>query len=458
VAGTRIASISGLRGVVGDGLDPVVATEFAAAYASRCEPGPIVISHDARVSAAVFLPAVIAGVAATGHDVLSAGALATPTVGILVRERKAAGGIQISASHNPPQYNGLKFFQTGGMVLGPAEGRAMLERWQKKEFSWAAWDGLGRTQTIEDPDEVHLRKVLEIVDVPVIRRREFVVALDACHGAGGRLAGKLLRELGCKPVILGAEPDGRYDHPPEPTEKNLVSFSAMAAAAGAAVGFAQDPDADRLAIVDEAGRYIGEELTLALAALRRLGQAKGPVVLNLSTSKVTEELARRAGCRVIRTPVGEINVVEAMLAERALLGGEGNGGVIDPRVGFVRDSFVGMALVLDLLATSDRPLSAWVEALPRFVMVKDQYPLGAGGSSPEEISSLWDRISRAHLDASADRRDGLRLDWDDRWVHVRSSNTEPIVRVIAEAPDAGVARALAEQVGRWVVGPGDPRR
>jgi phosphomannomutase len=232
----------------------------------------------------------------------------------------------------------------------------------------------------------------------------------------------------------------------------------MAAAAGAAVGFAQDPDADRLAIVDEAGRYIGEELTLALAALRRLDQAKGPVVINLSTSKTTEELARRAGCPVIRTPVGEINVVEAMLAGRALLGGEGNGGVIDPRVGFVRDSFVGMALVLDLLATSDRPLSAWVEALPRFVMVKDQYPLGAGGSSPEEIPSLWDRISRAHPDVRADRRDGLRLDWDDRWVHVRSSNTEPIVRIIAEAPDAGVARALAEQVGHWVVGPGDPRR
>jgi phosphomannomutase len=451
-----------LRGVVGDGLDPVVATEFAAAYASRCEPGPIVVGHDARVSSSVFLPAVIAGVAATGHDVLSAGAAATPTVGVLIRDRSATGGIQISASHNPPQYNGLKFFQTGGMVLGPEEGRAMLERWQKKSFAWAAWDGLGKTRTIEDPDETHLRKVLEIVDVPAIRRREFVVALDACHGAGGRLAGKLLRELACKPVILGAEADGRYDHPPEPTEKNLRSFSAMAAAAGAAVGFAQDPDADRLAIVDEAGRYIGEELTLALAALRRLGQAKGPVVLNLSTSKVTEELARRAGCPVTRTPVGEINVVEAMLAEDALLGGEGNGGVIDPRVGFVRDSFVGMALVLDLLATSDRPMSAWVEALPRFVMIKDQYPLGAGGSSssPEEVSSLWDRISRAHPDARADRRDGLRLDWDDRWVHVRSSNTEPIVRVIAEAPEAGAARALAEQVGRWVLGPGDgdPRR
>ena len=171
------------------------------------------------------------------------------------------------------------------------------------------------------------------------------------------------------------------------------------------------------------------------------------MVLNLSTSKVTEELARRAGCPVIRTPVGEINVVEAMLAEKAVLGGEGNGGVIDPRVGFVRDSFVGMALVLDLLATSDRPLSAWVETLPRFAMVKDQYPLAAGSSSPDEIAGLWDRISRAHPDARADRRDGLRLDWDDRWVHVRSSNTEPIVRVIAEAPSLG-DRPRAGRPGR----------
>jgi phosphomannomutase len=338
------------------------------------------------------------------------------------------------------------------MVLSPGQGRAVLDRWQRKELSWATWDSLGKIRTIEEPDEVHLQRVLEIVDVEAIRRREFVVALDACHGTGGRLGAKLLRQLGCKPIVLGSEPDGLYDHMPEPTESNLREFAAVVPTVGAAVGFAQDPDADRLAIVDEAGRYIGEELTLALAALRRLDQTQGPVVLNLSTSKVTEQLARRFGCPVIRTPVGEINVVDAMLAENAVLGGEGNGGVIDPRVGFVRDSFVGMALVLDLLATSDRPLSRWVETLPRFAMVKDQYPLGSGGATPGEIDLLWDRISRAFPDAKADRRDGLRLDWEDRWVHIRSSNTEPIVRVIAEAPESVIARGLADQVGRWVSG------
>jgi phosphomannomutase len=257
----------------------------------------------------------------------------------------------------------------------------------------------------------------------------------------------LLRALGCELVVLGGIPDGRYDHPPEPTEANLRRFSAVVPALGAAVGFAQDPDADRLAIVDEKGRYIGEELTLALAASHRLGQAVGPVVLNLSTSRTTEEIASRYGCPVIRTPVGEIHVVEAMRARSAVLGGEGNGGVIDPRVGFVRDSFVGMALVLDLLAKTGRPLSSLVDELPRYAMVKDQYPLGG---SPGDVVELFDRIPRSYPEAKADRRDGLRLDWPDRWVHVRSSNTEPIVRVISEAADASIARILADEIGRRV--------
>ncbi|MDR3622234.1 MAG: phosphoglucosamine mutase [Paludisphaera borealis] len=457
VKGTRIASISGLRGWVGDGIDPVTAVEFAAAYASQCGPGAIVVSHDGRVSSSVFEAAVTAGVTGMGRDVLSVGATATPTVGVLVREHGAAGGVQISASHNPPEYNGLKFFQPGGMVLSPAAGRSVLKRWQDKEFGWAAYDGLGKIRRLEDPDETHLRRVLAVVDVEAIRARRFVVALDACHGAGGRMGRELLWRLGCRPIVLGGEPDGRYDHPPEPTETNLAAFAKIVPAVGAAVGFAQDPDADRLAIVDEQGRYIGEELTLALAAVRRLGQERGPVVLNLSTSRATEDLAIRHGCPVIRTAVGEINVVEAMLTKKAVLGGEGNGGVIDPRVGLVRDSFVGMALVLDLLATADRPLSSWVDELPRYAMVKDQYPLKAGGGGPAEAAALWDRIAEAHNEADADRRDGLRLAWDDRWVHVRASNTEPIVRVIAEAKTHDEARRLSGQVGRWVSGTEDIR-
>jgi phosphomannomutase len=455
--GTRITSISGLRGVVGDGLDPATVVEFAAAYASLCEPGPIVVGNDGRVSSAVFGAAVEAGVTATGHDVLQAGPTATPTIGRLIREGRSAGGIQISASHNPPRYNGLKFFQRGGMVLGAEQGRALLDRWKSRDFRWASWDNLGRTHRLDDPDSGHLARVLETVDVAAIRRQGFKVVLDACHGSGGRLGILLLDALGVRAVVLGGQPDGRYDHAPEPTEANLKEFGAIVPAVGAAIGFAQDPDADRLAIVDETGRYIGEELTLALAARRRLEQVRGPVVINMSTSRVTEDIAKALNCPVFRTPVGEINVVERMIAEEAVLGGEGNGGVIDPRIGYVRDSFAGMALVLDLMAVSGLPLSRLVADLPRYTMIKHLYPIQPGasgdlasGAGPEGVSALWDRIASAYPDARADRRDGLRLEWHDRWVHIRASNTEPIVRVIAEAVEPDDAHELTSRIGRWV--------
>jgi phosphomannomutase len=435
--------------VVGDGLDPAIVADFTAAYASGLGAGAIVVGHDGRVSAPVFLPAVLSAITATGRDALLAGPVATPTLGRLVRDLSAAGGIQISASHNPPKYNGLKFFQPGGMVLGPIEGRAMLDRLESRALNWASWDQLGKVRTLDEPDGRHLELVLATVDVEAIRRRKFVVALDACHGSGGRLGEQLLRELGCEPVVLGGIPDGRYDHPPEPTEANLRTFTAIVPALGAAVGFAQDPDADRLAIVDETGRYIGEELTLALAASHRLSQERGVVVLNMSTSRVTEEVAGRFGCPVVRTPVGEIHVVEGMKAHSAILGGEGNGGVIDPRVGFVRDSFAAMALVLDLLAKTGRTLSSLVAELPRFAMVKDQYPLAG---STQGVGDLFDRIAAGAPEARADRRDGLRLDWGDRWAQVRASNTEPIVRVIAEASDFATARALADTLGNLVAG------
>jgi phosphomannomutase len=443
VAGTRIASVSGLRGVVGDGLDPVVATEFAAAYAAGCEGKEVVVGHDGRASAPVFVGAVVAGVTATGRDVLLAGPTATPTLGSIVRDLGLAGGIQVSASHNPAEYNGLKFFQPEGMVLGPEQGRALLERIERREFGWTGPTDLGRVRELYDPDARHLSRVLDTVDEARVSARRFKVVLDACHGAGSRAAGPLFQALGCQAIILGGMPDGLYDHPPEPTEANLAGLAAIVPAVGADVGFAQDPDADRLAIIDENGRYIGEELTLALASLHRLSQASGPVVLNLSTSRVAEDVAGRRGCPVVRTPVGEIHVVEAMRAAGAVLGGEGNGGVIDPRVGFVRDSLVAMALVLDLLAATGEPLSRLVDGLPRYAMLKTKFPRGT-----RPVAGLFEALAGAFPDATTDRRDGLRLDWGDRWAHVRPSNTEPIVRVIVEAKDAGSAAALAEDLGR----------
>lgn len=449
MSGTRIASVSGLRGIVGHGLDPASVVEFAAAYAAGCGPGPIVVGHDGRVSAPVFVHATLAGVTATGRDVLLAGPAATPTIGHLVRDRGASGGIQISASHNPPEYNGLKFFQPEGMVLSPESGREMLGRLGRREFGWAPWSALGKVHTLHNPDNEHLDAVLRLVDVEAIRARRFGVVLDACHGSGGRMGLALLQALGCRASVVGGDPDGRYDHPPEPTEAHLRVLCRQVPAESASIGFAQDPDADRLAIVDEKGRYIGEELTLALAVARRLSQFQGPVITNLSTSRVIDEVAARSGCPVYRTPVGEIHVVERMRAEHAVLGGEGNGGVIDPRVGFVRDSFVAMALTLDLMAAEGRPLSALVDELPRYVMVKQKYPL-RGHAQRTPIDVLFNQIADSVPEAQVDRRDGLRLDWPTCWVHVRASNTEPIVRVIAEAHDSEKAGELAALVGGWI--------
>ena len=451
----RIASVSGLRGIVGDGLDPLIVSEFVAAYASSLPPGAIVVGNDGRLSAPVFTPAVISAVLATGHDVLDAGAVATPTLGRLVRQRQAVGGVQISASHNPPTYNGLKFFQPGGRVLTAEQGAAVLDRLNARAFDWQPFDRLGSRWVLDDPDRDHLQAVLAIVDVERIRQRAIPVLLDGCHGAGGRLGQSLLRALGCQVLVLGGQPDGLYDHPPEPTEENLATVRSLVQAAGAAVGFVQDPDADRLAIIDETGRYIGEELTLGLAVELRYSQAQGPLVLNLSTSRVSEEIARKHGCPVWRVPVGEAHVVARMLEESALLGGEGNGGVIDPRVGYVRDSFVAMALVLDLMVQRRQPLSRLAAELPRYGMVKRRHDLP---DSAQGVSSLLEEIAAQFPDAQIDRRDGLRLEWPEGWVHARASNTEPIVRVIAEAASIEQANRLADRVAPWFTIPprGEP--
>ncbi len=445
---TRIASVSGLRGWVGRGLDPVIVAEYAAAYASELGPGSVVVGHDGRASAHLFAPVVAATLNACGRDALVAGPVATPTLGRLVVDLGAAGGVQISASHNPPEYNGLKLFQPGGMVLGPDQGEAVRTRLERRDFAWSDVDGLGRVRTIEDPDAAHLERVLGIVDVDAIRASAFRVALDACHGAGGRLGGELLRWLGCATTILGAVPDGRYEHPPEPTADNLSRFAALVPALGAAVGFAQDPDADRLAIIDETGRYIGEELTVALAAMQMLGSgARGPIVLNLSTSRTLEATALRCDCGVVRTPVGEIHVVNAMRERGAILGGEGNGGVIDPAVGYVRDSFVAIARVLALMAATGRRLSELVDELPRLAMIKKAARMPVA-LAPQAAGRLFDRIAARWTDAAIDRRDGLHLSWPDRWAHIRASNTEPIVRVIAEAESRAAAETLADELLR----------
>ncbi len=435
-----IISVSGLRGIVGKSLTPEIAVRYIAAFAEELPPGPVVVTRDGRHTGPLIESAAQSALLAMGRVCNDAGIAATPTTGVLVRELKAAGGIQISASHNPPEYNGIKLFDSAGRVIPAAAGQKVIDRFHAGRPQWKLYDELGECEVVGDTISTHRDMVLAICDVERIKKRKFRVLVDANHGSGSVLAVPLLEALGCEVTVLGDKPDGLFSHPPEPTCGNLQSVLAKVKAAKADVGFCQDPDADRLAIIDEMGCYIGEEYTLALVADHELRKNPGPVVTNCSTSRMTQDIAEKYGVPFFRSKVGEANVVDLMLAENAVLGGEGNGGVIDPRVGLVRDSFVGMALVLDALVAREMSVSALVAELPRYAIHKSKLTLPS-----EQVASSFMALQKHFADAKCDCLDGLRLDWPNKWLLIRGSNTEPIVRIFAEAPTAEEARRLCEE-------------
>ena len=456
----RILSISGLRGTIGDrpGLDPEYVVRFAMAVgtmtaraAEETAGSPVVVvSRDGRPSGQTVRHAVLAGLTATGCDVLDLGVATTPTCGVVVgshdASRHTAAGLQITASHNPAEWNGLKPFNSGGSVLNKDEGQPLLDLLESGDFHLASHDRLGQVRTVPTAEVIspHVERIAKLVDFDVIRASGLKVAADFCNGSGAVHTPAFLREtLGLGVVGLGESPDGRFQHTPEPTEANLTGLCDAVRANGCDLGFAQDPDADRMALVDADGTYIGEELTLALAADHVLATRKGPFVVNGSTSRVNADIAERHGCAFHRSHVGEANVTAMMKDVGAVLGGEGNGGVIEPQVGYVRDSLVAMAYVLEGLAKrrgqhgADYTLADWVATLPRYEIVKDKI------TCPREKADVAVAALRAtYPEAVATEGDGLRLDWPDRWVQVRASNTEPILRVIAEAPDAAAAKTL----------------
>ncbi len=458
-----IVSVSGLRGIVGATLTAEVAARYAVAFVETLPPGPLVLGRDGRESGPMLAAAIMAAVAATGREVIDCDVAATPTIGVAVRERAAAGGIQISASHNPARYNGLKLFAAAGRVLTAAAGRDVLAGFERLSEAGARLPSAGQPGRLVsyDPTEAHVALVEQVVDVEAIRRHRPRVWIDCGHGAGSRVALPLLARLGCEVIAEGAEPDGRFEHEPEPTADNLAGLLPRIQQAGADVGFFQDPDADRLAIADASGRYLGEEATLALCAEAVLATTPGPVVVNCSTSGMTAAIAERLGVACHVSAVGEANVVDRMLATGAVLGGEGNGGVIDPRVVLVRDSAVAMALVLARMCRGDSlvPVAELAAALPRFVMRKTKVPLGPAIRGASLTAGL-ERLVAAFPAARADRLDGLRLEWPGGWLLVRGSNTEPIVRIVGEQAigpegeaaaaaglDAAIARAATAIAG-----------
>jgi len=429
-----MVSVSGIRGRVGEALTPEVVARYAAGFgawaSSKGESHKIVVGRDSRVSGPMFHRAVLSALQSVGCDVIDVGLTTTPTCQLAVEHHHAAGGLMISASHNPIEWNALKFIGPTGLFLENAEGvemRALVE----SGIPRARWDQLGQIDPDDGAIQRHIDRVLSIpyLDVEGIRQRRFSVALDCVRGAGAIIMPQLLDRLGCRVIAINLETDGLFPRPPEPVAENLGELERLVLRAGATIGFAVDPDVDRLALVSDAGKAIGEDFTLALAARVVLRHRPGPVVTNLSTSRIVEDVASAAGVPVIRAPVGEVNVAVRMRDEHAPVGGEGNGGVILSEVHLGRDAPVGAALLLQLLHEDNTTLSQIVSSLPRYAIVKDK--LDRPNAS---LDTVYDALRSAFPGATADTQDGLRLSWPDRWVHVRPSGTEPIVRVIAEAP------------------------
>ncbi len=448
---TLMISVSGMRGHVGTDLTPELVARHAAAFGAwvRSAAGgvggsrpSVVLGRDSRTSGPMFARAAAAGLMSVGVDVVDLGVVPTPTVQMAVEHHHAGAGLILTASHNPIEWNALKFVGPDGIFLDAAAGnrvRALAEEGPPR----GGWDGIGEVR--EDPAAVarHLDAILALpgIDAAAIRRRGFHVALDCVRGAGAVAKLPLLDRLGCRVSGINLEPDGRFPRPPEPVPENLGELGRVVRERGADLGLAVDPDVDRLAIVDGSGRAIGEDYTLAFAIRAvldgRSNAAKDrTVVVNLSTSLVVEDAARSAGATVLRAPVGEANVARAIREHGAVIGGEGNGGVMYPALHIGRDAPLGVALILHLLATSGVTVAELVEKAPRYTIVKAKAPRSS------QLGPLYERLRRRFADAAADDRDGLRLAWADRWLHIRPSGTEPIVRLIAEAPTPSEAEAL----------------
>lgn len=433
--------VAGIRGIVPDSLPPEIVVHFSRAFGRYLGKGPVVLGRDTRPSGLSLQYQVASGLLSGGISVIQLGVAATPTVQIFVRERSAAGGVMITASHNPLPWNGLKFISRAGLCLNSYQGQALLAQYVQLQHGLAQFnlEKTGELIVEEDAFKIHLAKILAVVDQKKIRAKKFRVVLDSGGGAGYESGQRLLKELGSEIVDSGANPPGQLRPDPEPRPENLADLLSIMKQAKAAVGFAQDPDADRLALVDENGRALSEELTLALAADHYLAKQKGLVVTNLSSSRLLDDVAKRHGSQVLRTKVGEVNVGEGMQNNRAVIGGEGNGGVIVPAVGWGRDSFIGMAVILEALAEKNITLSQWVAQLPHYYMLKAKIKC----PSIEKVSLVVEELAGLYKGKDLDREDGVKLNEPDYWWHVRGSNTEPILRVIVEAGDQNKAEAVA---------------
>jgi len=444
-----IISISGMRGIVGENLTAEIASDYGRAFgtylrAKRSQPEQrqsVCIGRDSRPSGPMLMSAIAVGLCSVGIDVIDLGIVTTPCVGVMIGELNCCGGVVITASHNPGQYNGIKLLLGNSVAPPPDAAEEIRRHFYELDFADVGTVELGSTSRCDRTDGVHIEKVLAILNRDEIAAERFKVVLDSVNGAGGRVTCKLLAELGCEVSAINCEATGVFAHTPEPTAANLRGLCEAVKAESAQIGFAQDPDGDRLAIVDENGKYIGEEYSLALAAKYMFSRKSGKAATNLSTSRMLDDIAHQGGGEVIRTAVGEANVASAMLEHKCIIGGEGNGGVIDLRVCPIRNSLVGIGLVLQLMAESGRSVSELVSDIGGYYIQKEKFAADA-----EQAKRVLESAQKYFVGAEINTIDGCRFDFEDGWLHLRVSNTEPVMRVIAEAKDPEAVRKYIDTV------------
>ncbi len=451
-----IFGISGLRGVVGEDLLPETVTRVAAAFGAFVGPGTVAIGRDTRTSGEMMLAAATAGLLSTGCEVVDLGICPTPTVLYYTRLSRLAGAIVLTASHNPEQWNGMKFVSRDGDFISPEELAAFRRLVKSGPPKYAGWDGVRPIKTNPNAVYAHVNAIIGNRLFRDIRSavigRKLKVGVDAVNGAASNAALQLVDALGAEPVKLYCTIDPRkpvaFPRRPEPTADNLADLCAFVKERRLDLGIAFDPDGDRFSCVDETGTPLGEEASICLACKYVLARRKGPVVVNLSTTRAVDDVCAGFGITVERTPVGEASVVERMKAVNAVLGGEGNGGVILPELNLTRDALVAAATVMGLLSENSGPLSSIRQTLPFYATVKTSLSM-----SRDEFAARVERLVAEFSPARPDKRDGLRLDGDDYWLHCRVSNTEPIVRIIAEAKEPARAEQLAERARAVLTAP-----
>lgn len=436
-------SVSGIRGIVGDTLSPSVLTNHVKAFLEVTGARKVVIGRDSRPTGEAIVSFVSGLCRLAGADVIDVGLATTPSVELYVTRLRADAGIIITASHNPLEWNALKFLDERGIFLGPERVSELFAIADSGNFVYPDYRQMGTAEVLKDADSCHINATLSIpfIDVEKIRAKRFKVAVDAVNGAGSYIVPRLLESLGCEVVRLNCTPDGTFPRGPEPIPSNLVELGRAVERNRCAVGFALDPDADRCALVDGNGCAIGEEYTLAMATEAVLSKKKGPVCVNLSTSRMSADVAEKFGVGFFRAKVGEVNVSIEMMKENCIVGGEGNGGVILPAVHYGRDSLVSAALVLSWMAENGGGPEKFQSEHPQYAMPKKKFPLGE-----KPVKKVFEEVAAEFSGWTADTRDGLWLGKGKSFVHVRASNTEPVIRVISEAPTEAEAEELCAKV------------